>query len=388
MQMKEKLQMIRDAGAYRSLSSISHQGKFIEADGRTMLNVSSNDYLGLSGLESLRQEFASVCDPTQALYSASSARLLTGNFPVYGELESLIALRYGREAALLLNSGYHANVGILPAITSPSSLILADKLVHASMIDGIHLSRAKAIRYRHNDYAQLERLLDDNQGRYDSVVLVTESVFSMDGDICDLRKMVELKRRYPNVMLYVDEAHAVGVCGPTGLGQAEAQGVLPDVDLLVETFGKALASVGAFVVTNEDMKQLLINRMRSFIFTTALPPVNVMWSKFVFGKLASFTEERNRLRSLERMLQVAFPDRTVSSHIFPFLVGDSHESVRFSECLKRKGFYALPVRPPTVPEGTSRIRFSLTAQMTEVEIARMIDVIKDISSEFVKENKI
>ncbi|MCK9155598.1 MAG: 8-amino-7-oxononanoate synthase [Paludibacteraceae bacterium] len=379
MEIEERLKQIREAGTFRSLPHISHNGKYIKEGDAWLLNVSSNDYLGLSSVNSFRKEFASVCDESQAIYTSSSARLLTGNFPIYDDLEALIARRYGREAALLLNSGYHANIGILPAVTTASSLIIADKLVHASIIDGINLSRAKAVRYRHNDYAQLERLLDENHSNYDCVVLVTESIFSMDGDICNLCKMVELKKRYPNVLLYVDEAHAVGACGATGLGQAEEQGVLADVDILVGTFGKALASVGAFVVTSEKMKQLLINCMRSSIFTTALPPINVLWSKFIFEKIPFMTAERAQLKRLEQMLQTAFPERRVSSQIFPFLIGDSLEAIRFSECLKKKGFYALPVRPPTVPEGTSRIRFSLTAQITEEEMIRLIEVLKELS---------
>lgn len=217
------LKQLNEAGNLRSLPDIVHTGNRIERDEQVMLNLSSNDYLGLASRSDLREAFFEEWKEKGYPLSSSSSRLLTGNFTVYTELEQLMAECFNREAALLFNSGYHANTGILPALADKQTLILADKLVHASIIDGILLSGAPFQRYRHNDYNQLETLLKKNAGQYEQLFIVTESIFSMDGDVADLRRLVELKKSYPNVCLYVDEAHAIGVRGKNGLGIAEEQ---------------------------------------------------------------------------------------------------------------------------------------------------------------------
>ena len=237
------LNRLKATGNLRSLPEIVHRGKWIEKEGRKMLNLSSNDYLGLSSRQELRDEFLMQLHENGLPFSSTSSRLLTGNFTVYSELEQLMASRFGREAALLFNSGYHANTGILPALADKRSLILADKLVHASIIDGILLSGSPYQRYRHNDYRHLEQLLTKYANDYEQVIIVTESIFSMDGDVADLRRLVDLKKSFPNTWLYVDEAHAIGVRGENGLGIAEEQGCIGEIDLLVGTFGKALGSI-------------------------------------------------------------------------------------------------------------------------------------------------
>ncbi len=371
---QDHLQKIKQEGTFRELPEIEHRGKYIIRDGKIMLNISSNDYLGLAGLKSLREEFTEQYQhPEKEIFSASSARLLTGNYRIYNELEQFLANFYEKDTALIFNSGYHANIGILPALTSNSSLILADKLVHASIIDGISLSRAKTIRYRHNDYEQLERLLHENASKHELVFVVTESIFSMDGDVCDLKRLVSLKKQFPNVLLYVDEAHAVGVRGNAGRGVCEEQQVLQDIDIIIGTFGKALASVGAFAVTSRQLKEMMINSVRSFIFTTALPPVNVCWSKFIMEKIPFMTEKREQIQLLRQVISEQLPDRKIDSHIFPLLIGDSQKSIIVSEQLKAEGYYALPIRPPTVPEGSARIRISLTAELTTEEIGGILD---------------
>ena len=270
-----ELDKLEACGNLRVLPETCSEGKWIEAGGRRMLNLSSNDYLGLASDKALREEFLRTVKERDLCFSSSSSRLLTGNFPAYRELESLLASLFGAESALVFSSGYHMNTGILPAVTDANTLILADKLVHASLIDGIRLSAAKCIRYRHQDYAQLENLLAKHHGEYHRIIVVTESVFSMDGDVASLDRLVELKRRYANVMLYVDEAHGIAVRGQRGLGVAEEQGCLKDIDFLCGTFGKAMASVGAYVVCRKVIRDYLVNRMRTLIFNTALPPINV-----------------------------------------------------------------------------------------------------------------
>ena len=270
--MQQELQLLEEHSNLRRLPRMVHDGRDVIVNGKRMLNLSSNDYLGLASDRALREEFLRTLTPDTFLPTSSSSRLLTGNFTVYEELEAELARLFGTEAALVFNSGYHANMGILPAVSDAQTLILADKLVHASLIDGIRLSAAKCIRYRHNDLAQLERLLKEHHSAFRQIIIVTESIFSMDGDQADLPALAELKRRYGNVLLYVDEAHAFGVRGRQGLGCAEESGCTEDIDFLVGTFGKAAASAGAYIVCRKVIREYLVNRMRTLIFTTGLPP--------------------------------------------------------------------------------------------------------------------
>ena len=377
--MQQELQTLKEHSNLRRLPQMTHDGRTVLADGRRMLNLSSNDYLGLAADRKLREEFLQTLTPDTFQPTSSSSRLLTGNFGVYEELETELATLFDTEAALVFNSGDHANTGILPAVSDAQTLILADKLVHASIIDGIRLSAARCIRYRHNDLAQLERLLEQHHAAYRQLIIVTESIFSMDGDQADLTTLVHLKKRYPNVLLYVDEAHAFGVRGTHGLGCAEESGCIRDIDFLVGTFGKAAASAGAYIACCRTIREYLVNRMRTFIFTTALPPTSIAWTLFIVRKLAGMQDRRKHLASISRMLREALQakgyDCPSVSHIVPLVVGPSADTVLRAEMLQRHGFYALPVRPPTVPEGTSRIRFSLTADIEEREIEEIIQYI-------------
>lgn len=377
--MQQELQLLKEHSNLRRLPEIVHDGRDVTVNGQRMLNLSSNDYLGLASDRKLREEFLNTLTPDTFMPTSSSSRLLTGNFTVYEELEAELTQLFGTEAALVFNSGYHANTGILPAVSDNRTLILADKLVHASLIDGIRLSSAKCIRYRHNDTLQLSRLLEEHHTEYRQIIIVTESIFSMDGDQADLSALVQLKHRYDNVLLYVDEAHAFGVRGKHGLGCAEEAECIGDIDFLVGTFGKAAASAGAYIVCKKVIREYLVNRMRTLIFTTALPPVNIAWTVFILRRLANMQERREHLAHISRILREALEERGYPcpsvSHIVPMIIGPSADTILRAEALQRNGFYALPVRPPTVPEGTSRIRFSLTAEVKEQEIKEMIKYI-------------
>lgn len=374
------LKQLEQQGSLRQLPDIIHRGMWVEKDGNKMLNLSSNDYLGLASRKDLRDEFLDDIKQAEVHLSSSSSRLLTGNFSIYSDLENSIAYCFNREASLLFNSGYHVNTGILPALADKKSLILADKLVHASIIDGIRLSGAPFRRYPHNDYEELEKLIATNQ-EHEQIFIVTESVFSMDGDVCDLHRLVDIKKRYSNIILYVDEAHAIGVRGQNGLGIAEEQNCIQDIDLLVGTFGKAMASMGAYVVCSRIIRQYLINTMRPLIFSTALPPFQIAWTKFIFDRLSSFSRERANLSHISRMLREALANQggeISESNIIPFIIGANDKTINVSHELQKKGFYCLPVRPPTVPAGTSRLRFSLTADITEKDINDLIKNIKGV----------
>ena len=373
---KQELIQLEQTGNLRGLPGIELDGKWIHLDEKKMLNLSSNDYLGIASDQKMRQDFLSNLDIDKAIFSSSSSRLLTGNYPVYQKVEHLLTDLYKKESALVFSSGYHMNMGILPAIADKNTLILADKLVHASIIDGIRISSAQCIRYRHQDYRQLEELLDKHHAGFRSMIIVTESIFSMDGDVSPLPLLVQLKKKYPNTFLYVDEAHAVGVRGLNGLGIAEEEDCIPEIDFLCGTFGKAFASMGGFVVCSKIFRDYLINRMRTFIFTTALPPIQLEWSFFVINQMINMKEERMWLRKSSQKVKEALEGKgftsTSSSHILPVVIGDSKETILKAGEMQRKGFYMLPVRPPTVPEGTSRLRISLTAGITSAELNQLI----------------
>ena len=373
---KQQLEQLSAKNQYRSIPDLVHQGRYIMRENRKMLNMSSNDYLGLASNENLRQSFLQQYADNFPSFTSSSSRLLTGNFPVYTDLEQFIAQRFQRESALLFNSGYHANLGILPALTTTKSLILADKLVHASMIDGIRLSQCEFFRYRQNDYEHLKNLLEKNAGKFDRTFIVTESVFSMDGDVADLNYLAQLKTQFPNTYLYVDEAHAIGVYGKNGLGIAERANVIADIDLLVGTFGKALASMGAYVVCDQILKECLINQMRPLIFSTALPPFNVAWTHFIFERLPQLSKERTHLEQLSAFLRQEVEHRTQimpsQTCIVPYILGENDATLAKAKDLQEQGYYCLPIRPPTVPKDTSRIRLSLTADMTMDEVKQFV----------------
>ena len=379
-----QLETLAHNGNLRRLPEMEPQGLYLVRDGVSMLNLSSNDYLGLADNVALKSEFLQTLNPQTCRFSSTSSRLLTGNYPAYTRLEKRLAQLYGAESALVFNSGYHANSGILPAVTDNRSLILADKLVHASIVDGIGLSKARCIRYRHNNYEQLERLVAENADQYERIFIVTESIFSMDGDESDLPRLVTLKRQYPQVYLYLDEAHAFGVRGELGLGCAEEQGVVGDIDFLVGTFGKATASMGAFVICSETMKQYLVNTMRPLIFTTALPPVNLEWTLFIVNKICDMQERREHLarigRQVREVLNPLNGSIVSSSHIIPYVLGESERAVEVALRLQHEGFYLLPVRPPTVPPGTSRLRISLNAECSDSDIDRLITTLQHIQS--------
>jgi 8-amino-7-oxononanoate synthase len=325
-----------------------------------LLDLCSNDYLGINTNNDLQTAFFQENKETFA-FSSCSSRLLSKNLEPHLELEGDIASAYKAEACLLFNSGYHANLGILSAIATNNDLIIADKLVHASIIDGSRLSTAGFMRHKHLDYNHLEVLLKKYRNKYNKVFIVSESIFSMDGDIAGLYQLIELKNKY-NCQLYIDEAHALGVRGKNGLGYAEELDCISDIEFIVGTLGKAMASVGAFVVCNQIVKDFLINHSRPFIFSTALPPINIAWSRYIFQELPKMGFQRQKLHKLASQFS-AMLNLKATSHIIPFMLGSNTNAVKKSLELKKHGFNILPIRYPTVPQNTARLRFSLNASL-------------------------
>ena len=366
--MQRKLKELEDTGLSRRLTSVVQKGTTLEHRGREYLNLSSNDYLGISANADIQSEFLASLDGSAFVMGALSSRLLTGNSPCIEAFERYVAGLYGNEC-LVYNSGYHANVGILPALVSRGDLVVADRLAHASLIDGIRLCGCEFKRFRHNDCEELELILQRAAGKYGGIYIVTESVFSMDGDTADLERIVALKERY-GARLYLDEAHAFGVAGDSGLGCAHARGLAGRVDYLVCTLGKAAASEGAFLICDAATKQWLVNASRTLIYTTAAPPINVMWTHFVVRKITEMNAERLRLEKLTARLRTRLKDFRIlgDTHIIPLVTGENEACIRLCERMRSRGVWAMPVRYPSVPRGEARIRLSLSAAMTEQQI--------------------
>ena len=376
-----QLDDLRKQGNLRQFTANIQMGRDIQINNRSMLNLSSNDYLGLAVDERIREEFFDLTPISEQRMSSSSSRLLTGNFPEYEQLEQALSQLFENRSALLFNSGYHMNIGILPALCDSKTLILADKLVHASLIDGMRLSTAQYVRYRHNDLNHLDALLKKYQAdqTFERIIIVTESIFSMDGDEADLAALVALKKQYSNVMLYVDEAHAIGVRGKQGLGIVEQAAVIQDVDFIVGTFGKALASVGAYLICDPIIRDFLINKMRPLIFSTAQPPMCMAWTNFLLQKVVKRNDQREYLKALSHSLNTQILaknyDCPSSSQIVPVIVGDSIQTVALAYEMQKAGFYIMPVRPPTVPQGVSRLRICLNTRIDQYDLDRLVSLL-------------
>ncbi|WP_173913020.1 8-amino-7-oxononanoate synthase [Acinetobacter sp. Marseille-Q1618] len=376
-----QLDDLKQQGNFRQFTANVQQGRYIQINDRNMLNLASNDYLGLNADLQFREQFFDETPNDQRWMSSTSSRLLTGNFPEYEQLETSLTQAFHGRAALLFNTGYHMNIGILPALADSKTLILADKLIHASMIDGIRLSTAKYVRYRHNDLLHLTQLLQKyhDDEAFERIIVVTESIFSMDGDETDLAELVRIKKQFCKVMLYVDEAHAIGVRGEQGLGCAEQYGMIDEIDLLVGTFGKALASIGGYLICHRIIRDYLINSMRPLIFSTAQPPICMAWTDFIFKKVLHLNSKRQHLQQISQTLQQNVQAKGFAcpstSHIVPVIIGASTQTVEKAKALQDAGFYIMPVRPPTVPQQSSRLRISLTAQITHTDLEQLIQLL-------------
>lgn len=376
-----KLDELKQQGNLRQFTTNIQDGRNIQINHQSMLNLSSNDYLGLASNLHLREQFFDETPNEYRIMSSSSSRLLTGNFPEYEQLENSLSDAFHGRAALLFNSGYHMNIGILPALSDSKTLILADKLVHASLIDGIRLSTAKYLRYRHNDLNHLIQLLQKYHvdESFDRIIVVTESIFSMDGDETDLSELVRIKQQFNKVMLYVDEAHAIGVRGEQGLGCAEQYDVVDEIDFLVGTFGKALASVGGYLMCHPIVREYLINAMRPLIFSTAQPPICMAWTHFIFQKALKLSTQRQHLRAISQSLQHTIQHKGFecpsTSHIVPVIIGDSQKTVEKANQLQHAGFYIMPVRPPTVPKNSSRLRICLNTQIAQTDLDQLVEML-------------
>ena len=385
---QEQLQVLRARSLERKLREIgSAQGPEIEIGGRRLINFSSNDYLGLANDSRLRA--AAVAAIEEFGVGAGASRLVSGTQSLHVCLESAIAKWKRTEATLCFSSGYAAALGTIPALVASHDIILLDKLCHASLIDGAKLSGAILRVFPHNHLSKLENHLEWAQRQHAGkrVLILTESVFSMDGDRAPLRELIELKTRF-RALLMLDEAHAVGVIGPNGRGLAAAENLDKDVDVQMGTLSKALGTSGGYICGSQDLIEWLINRARSFIYSTAPPPGIAAAALAAVNFLASSKGEERRRLLWERiaLMRELLPGdgsnkkaTDASSAIFPWIVGDEQAAIDLSSALQNEGFFVPAIRYPTVAKGSARLRITVAAAHDEDQIRSLCKAIRKMT---------
>jgi 8-amino-7-oxononanoate synthase len=374
--IERRLEELRDQGLYRRMRCVSGpQGPRVLLDGRPVLLLCSNNYLGLADHPRVREAAAEAAMRYGA--SAGASRLISGNMTVHRRLEERLAQFEHAEACLLFGSGYLANAGVVSALAQSGDVVFSDALNHASIIDGCRLSSAQTFVYDHCDVEHLEWGLREAGGR--GSLIVTDGVFSMDGDVAPLVEIVELAQRY-DARVMVDEAHGTGAIGPDGRGAVAAAGLEDEVDVIVGTLGKSLGSYGAYVCCDAELSKYLINTARTLIFSTALSPPAVAAA---MAALELLREQPRRVEKLQRngkLLRAALQEEGLpvpdgETQIVPVIVGDAGDALRASERALEQGVFAQAIRPPTVPDGTSRLRLAVMASHTKSELRDAAKVI-------------
>jgi len=367
-EIQERLEEIRELGLYRKLRLVSGpQGPRVLVDGRPVLLLCSNNYLGLADHPRVREAAADAA--MRYGVGAGASRLVSGNMTIHRRLEEQIAEFKGTPACVLFGSGYLANTGVVSALAREGDVVFSDSLNHASIVDGCRLARAETFVYDHCDMEHLEWGLQEADGR--GSLIVTDGVFSMDGDIAPLPEIVELAQRY-DVRVMVDDAHGVGAVGPEGRGAVADASVEDEVDVVVGTLGKSLGSYGAYVCCDRTMAKYLVNTARSLIYSTALPPPAVAAALAALDILVEHPERVLKLQRNARLLADALADEGVEAEsetqILPVVVGSAGAAMAACERLLERGIFAQAIRPPTVPDGTSRLRLAVMASHSASEL--------------------
>ncbi len=368
--LRERLSSLKQAGLTRKLRELKGEpGPKVCWNGRQVLLLCSNNYLGLAADERLKQ--ASLQAVESYGCGATGSRLISGNLELYGNLERELARFKGSDAALVFPSGYQANLGTVSALAGPGDVIFSDALNHASLIDGSRLSRAEVLIYDHCNAENLERKLASRPAARRKLIL-TESVFSMDGDLAPLQDIVFLAKKYASLLM-VDEAHATGVFGPTGAGRIEALGLQQQVDIQMGTFSKALGSLGGYIAGSEELILYLVNHARSFIFTTGLPPAVLAASAAALRVVQKEPQRREALwrnvaQLRQGLLKLGFDPGPEQSQILPVRLGEERRTMAACRLLLREGVFVQGIRPPTVPRGTARLRICPMALHTDDDI--------------------
>ncbi len=344
----------------------------IDVNGRKMINFCSNDYLGLAAHPLLKQRAIEYTEKYGA--GSTASRLVCGNYDCFEKLEDKLARLTGHEGAIVFNSGFQANVSLLPALADSDTLIFSDFLNHNSIIQGCKLSRCYVNTFRHNDLDHLEDLLKASAGNHPRNFIVTESIFSMDGDVCDIDTLISLSEKY-NALLFVDEAHATGVVGKNGMGISSNK----NVDMVMGTFSKGVGSFGAYISSNNMIRDYLINFCNGFIYTTALPPAVIGAIDAALELIPGMDKERKELmansdRLRSGLSKMGYDTGKSTMHIIPVIIGEEKEALRLSGWLEENNVLATTFRPPTVPRGQSRIRIALTAAHNEKHVDLLLDL--------------
>ncbi|MDP8298375.1 MAG: 8-amino-7-oxononanoate synthase [Candidatus Tantalella remota] len=366
----------------RSLSEVTYSARGgMVVDGKEYINFSSNDYLSLASHPKLK---AAATGALKTCVGTSASRLMTGSTSLHHVLEEKISEFKGKPAALVFNSGYQANVGIISVLAGRGDCIFSDRLNHASIVDGARMSGAEVFRFRHNDTEHLEELVKKERPNHKGALIVTETVFSMDGDAAPLEEIVRIGKGN-DCLLMVDEAHATGIFGAGGSGMAEEKKVTDDIDIIMGTFSKALGSFGAYAAVSPRMREYLVNACRSFIYSTSLPPSVIAASiaaleivKDEPQRRETLTESARRFR--ENLTEKGFDTRG-SSQIIPVITGENSRTVEMSRLLKKKGYWVTPVRPPTVPKGEARLRISLSFAHSRDVLDSFVDDLVEVNSD-------
>jgi len=361
------LEKAKSSGNFRELKHTSVSGKFIEFEGKKLLNLASNDYLGIATDRGLRNEFLDSVKDSDLFLGSGSSRLIYTAGDAYDSLESNFEQIFAGKRALIFNSGYAANLGAIASMAGEKTLFIADKLIHASMIDALVISKANYKRFVHNDMNALSEMLAKYASEFENVVVLTEAMFSMDGDIADIKRLVELKKQYSNVKLYVDEAHSFfstfehGICKQLGLDK--------DIDFILVTLSKALGGNGAVFICDANTRDILVNSARSLIFSTAISSIQVAWTNFVLNQ--DFSDRRKNLEQVIKFLGLS------ETQIGPFIVGESEDTLALSAKLRGEGYFIPAIRPPTVPLHTSRLRISLRGDISVADIEKLKKVLDE-----------
>ncbi len=375
----QEITELKQQGLYRILRRIdSIQGPTVVIDGREVILLCSNNYLGLANHPILIN--AQIGASKEFGTGACASRLISGNMLLHERLEKRIAEFKECESAIVFSTGYMANLGVITSLVRKGDLVISDRLNHASIIDGIRLSGAEFRVYPHKDIGRLEQLLKHSSNRFRRTLIITDGIFSMDGDIAPLPEIIKVSKRF-NAILMVDDAHATGVLGKTGRGTKEYYNIKEGLDIVMGTFSKAFASLGGFIAGSKVLIDYLRNKARSFIYSTGLPPSVLASSLAAIDVIEKEPELRQRLwkkvkRIKNDLKSLGFDTMESQTQIIPVLIGKEDLTMKMSELLFKEGILAVGIRPPSVPKGTSRIRVSIMAMHTDEHIERALEAFK------------
>lgn len=382
--LKEKIQELKDQGVYRKLPILEGPNEAeVILNGKRVINLSSNNYLGFANHPRLKK--AAIEAVEKYGVGAGAVRTIIGNMDLHEELEELLAKFKREEAAMVFQSGFNCNAGTIQAITEKGDLIVSDELNHASIIDGCRLSKADRVVYKHSDMDSLEKVLKENRDKYRNILIITDGVFSMDGDIAKLPEIVELAEKY-GAMTYVDDAHGSGVLGESGRGTVDHFGLHGRVDFSIGTLSKAIGVIGGYVAGSKTMQEWLNHRGRPILFSTALPPAAVGAIIEAIKMLMETTEYTDRLWKnaryfKEKLGQLGFNTGNSETPITPVIIGDEAKTMEFSRKLFENGVFVSGIVYPTVPKGTGRVRCMVTAGHTEEQLDRAVAAFEKVGKE-------